>query len=526
MNKKDKRPYFPFFIFQNMKSSRTALFFVYCGILFFIVLCSFLFQPVNCFPEDGWFLSQHRLFAKQSPASNNVHPIAAPAVFYKFNNLFLRAVNAYTPEAEFYFSVMMHHFLLFASAILWFKIGGLLGLGMAHTGIGLFYVVLVEAAFLPQSFWSENISMPLVMYVLYEAIKMHTMPVPTGKGSLSGPALLGLALGLLITTRVTPVIFLPAIYLLLFQSPVSRVRKIQNGAMITGISLAVVLLMMTGNMLRYGKFEFTSNVGGHLWNILHDEPEPILKETRQFQNLRSSIDPRKLRVFYWELEGRLRKSGNPELEVYANNGRRYQEFLRSMVLEGVQNHPFLFFNVVAGKTMRSFRSLEVARVGKWGDVSASGLRTPLRNPLQRTEYLPAPVEIDKERQDGIFGSLYDRSRVLSWFLFNPSGSLLFAVLIMTFYGFRRTKLLAEEQGRSRLVRCVIEECVRYFPVSLFLAISFLGYHVLTNLVEHYHNRFYLTILPVLAVLVSIEIQMTVSVIVRLIRDDHQSRHRA
>jgi len=424
----------------------------------------------------------------------------------------------YTPEAEFYFSVAMHHLLLFVSAVLWFKIGGLLGLGTVHFFVGIFYVVLMEAAFLPQSFWSENISMPLVMYVLYAAVKIYKERDATERWPFVRPLLLGLALGFLITTRVTPVIFLLGIYVLFIYSPISRSKKIKTSLLITGTSLGVVFIMMAGNMFRYGHFEFTSNLGGHLWNIVHEDPELVLKETPQFQKLRSSLDLERLKVCYWVLDKRIKRSGNPDLEVYANNGREYQKFLRSMVLDGIGNHPFIFLKWIAWKTVRSFGALEVERVGKWGDQSPAGLKNPMRNPLKRTSYLPAPIEADNEKQAWFFDVLYERSKFVSRFLFDPSGSLFFALLMTVFYGCLQIPFLIEEQKRSRLVRFTAEECVEYVPVFLFLAVLFLGYHVLTNFVEHYHNRFYLTALPVLALLVSIEIKMIVSIISRLIGD--------
>ena len=54
---------------------------LFAAILLGICLVTALTQAVNCFPDDGWFQTQHRIIGHW-PGADNYTPIAAPAYFH------------------------------------------------------------------------------------------------------------------------------------------------------------------------------------------------------------------------------------------------------------------------------------------------------------------------------------------------------------------------------------------------------------------------------------------------------------
>lgn len=68
-------------------------------------LLTALTQEVNCFPDDGWFQSQLRIFGRW-PQADNYTPIAAPAFFYAMNHRAATLLSL-TLAQEFYLGSLL-----------------------------------------------------------------------------------------------------------------------------------------------------------------------------------------------------------------------------------------------------------------------------------------------------------------------------------------------------------------------------------------------------------------------------------
>ncbi len=486
---------------MNASATKQKQFLLFCGIVGIFISIAFLTQPVNCFPFDGWFHSQHLIFERFGPGTGNHSPIAAPAILYKLNNAVLHALDLYTPEIEFYSAAFWQHCLVFFSAVLFYKIGILLNLGRFHVFSCLLYVALVESTLLPQSFWSENTALPLMIAVMYFAVKLYKEP-----GGVSGAhlkttvLLLGLTLGLLILTRTSPVVILATIWILLAYSPMERARKVRCGVAVIAICLGMLVMHMTANLWRFGRFEYTSSTGARLWNSAQQHPEVMFSGTSGYQKLREYFKTEDLQVSDFKLQSLMDQSGVLELKEYSGTVFEFHKFLRSMVLEGIADHPVRFLRIGATKSMDTvLYHLQVERIGAW----IGPLDTPDRNPLNRRTWLAPVIRKNILAQGRCAERIFDGAQWILRSVFNPLFSLALALVLVLLHHTFRSALFAGALARSRFLRAVQVQVAEYYPVLFFLLCSFLGYHYLTNQVEVYQNRYVFTMLPVLILLTSI-----------------------
>ncbi len=494
---------------ENKRNSVTIerkQFLLFCGIVGIFISIAFLTQPVNCFPFDGWFHSRHLIFGRFGPGVENRSPIAAPAILYKLNNIFLHVFNLYNPELEFYSAAFLHHCLLFVSAVIFYRIGTLLNLGRFHVFSCVFYVVLIESTMLPQSFWSENTALPLVIAVLYLSVKIYKEQGGASATRLNTTVvLLGLTLGLLILTRTSPVVILATVWVLLAHSPMERARKVRCWVTVTAICLGMLVMLMVSNLWRFGRFEYTSSIGGRLWNSIHQHTEEMLGDTPGYQKLRDHFEVQELQALDWDLRPLLKQSTDVEFKQYSADGIKFHKFLQPMVFKGIADRPLRFSRIGAEKSLQTLNLLQIRRIGTWRGT----LDTLERNPLNRQHWLEPVIRKNVSAQLKCAEKIFYGADWVLMSVFNPLLSLVLALVVVLFYQALRSSLFAGAPARIRFLRIVHAQIAEYYPVLLFLLCSFAGYHYLTNMVEHYTDRYFFTVLPVSILLTSILVRMGV-----------------
>src|SRR5262249_29139951 len=141
-------------------------------LLFLFCLLVALTQYVNPIPPDGWFESQYRLLGRY-PGADNYTPVAVPAFLYTsvqlVTFLFGRGLRA-----QLYLVSLLHHLLLFLSGFFLYLAHRSLGLSKSGLAASFFLIVFVESTLMPQSFWSENVTLCLMSMALAAAFAILT----------------------------------------------------------------------------------------------------------------------------------------------------------------------------------------------------------------------------------------------------------------------------------------------------------------------------------------------------------------
>ncbi|MEM8779910.1 MAG: hypothetical protein AAGF26_13770, partial [Cyanobacteria bacterium P01_G01_bin.49] len=128
----------------NFSCSKIELFFILAS--FFVCLIFALSQPVNPFPEDGWFQSQYKLLG-QSHAGDNYTPIAAPALFYAAIHL-IASLFQLNLSQEMYLGSFIQDLILFLSGICVYLSSRLLKIGKLGAFYSFFMVLYTASIFL------------------------------------------------------------------------------------------------------------------------------------------------------------------------------------------------------------------------------------------------------------------------------------------------------------------------------------------------------------------------------------------
>lgn len=426
-------------------------------------LLTALTQFVNPFPHDGWFHSQSLIFTR-SPGADNYTPIAVPAFFYASVHGIAR-VAGWGLKAEFYLASFLHHVLLFLTGLLLYLSHRCLGLPKAGLVTSVFVVVFVESTLIPRSFWSENLTIFLMSAILFTGIYLLVNPDLDGRRFRWLTVLFGLLLGAFVVTRVIPLLILPAL-ILLFRVVLPRDRIAQFAVLSTALVSGLVLLSMSANLLRFGRFELSNSVGRHLWNVISPRADQMLAGSREYQLLKRTMPDVQGRP-WWEVAN---SSKVPELKSFTHEG-----LLRKLALDAISAQPVLFVKLGA-KNARKLLSGCPGRIGL--------IRAEYYNPLKRETMLPALVHP--------FPPLENALAAFHQFVSRNYRSLMCATLLLGGVAFAAGTAFPARVKKGSLYRRVW-----LFSISVFLASIYLS-----GQIELPDVRYVVPYLPVFALMAS------------------------
>ena len=330
-------------------------------------LLAALTQSVNPFPHDGWFESQSRLL-RRFPGADNYTPIGAPAFFYAMTHA-IRLVFGGGLEAQFYIASFAQNLLLYFSGVFLYLTHRLLGLPRLGLLASSALILFVQATLLAQAFWSESILIFLVSAILLAGVYLAGSADGLPRLSYYSILLLcNLLLAVSIVTRVVPILILPGLIFLVW-SRYSQRETIRFAALSTGICAFVVLLFMTANLYRFGRFELSNSVGRHLWNVVSPRADTMLAGSREYRIVKAAV-PDVQGMHWWDLN---------EEKVAEQMHVSLEELLRTLSFHAIRHDPLMF---VSAGLENAWRVLPDA-------PSRLGLdRAEYTNPLGRDSSLP------------------------------------------------------------------------------------------------------------------------------------------
>lgn len=308
-------------------------------ILFVLLVCtvvSALTQPISPYPRDGWFESQYRLFGR-FPGEDNYTPIAAPAVFYKIVH-WLAYLTGLDLKGEMYLASVAQNCLLFISGCFVYYTCKHVSSRRVAGFVAISFLLFVLSAGLAQAFWSENVALVMFAAVLYLNMKIYYDAAESSRADLSRSfwrrALFSsLLTGLLVITRMTPVLLIPGL-IFLFYGRLSRIRLVGYAVLAcltTGLLLGG---MLASNYARFGRAELTNSSGRHLWQGVTPIVDTVLAESPEFLELKALNPTIQWKNWY---------------EIRLPNDRRQEfdgeELLGRLAKQAIRNHPFLYLRL-------------------------------------------------------------------------------------------------------------------------------------------------------------------------------------
>ena len=321
-------------------------------ILFVYTLLSALSLPVNPWPRDGWFESQYLLFDRL-PGGDNYTPIAAPAFFYKLIHL-LGVPFSLDLRGEMYLASLLQNLLILLGSIFTYAAGRLLAPPWLSGLVAVAFHMLILSTGLPQAFWSENIIYLLFAWTLYLCLRLYLQPPAEEVRFWRLVIGIGLLIGVLAATRVTPLFLIPGLALLLvFQIRFKRLLGLLT--IVTSISAIMLLALAASNYVRFDRFELTNSSGRHLWQGVRHIAEEALADSSEFQALKT-LNPDIQGKNHWKvqvpidaasLEGRQHIDPAAQEELAVSLAR--EEVLGRLAKEAIASKPWLYIRLGASK---------------------------------------------------------------------------------------------------------------------------------------------------------------------------------
>ena len=332
--------------------------------------------------------------------------------------------------------------------------------------------LFVESTFTAQSFWSENVMLPLVTAILWLTLRVPRGPRLSSSGLRAAAAALGLMLGLAVISRAVPILLLPAVLLFTtFEMERSRWRSMTRVAVTACV--AVVLLQMTANLVRFGRFELSRSTGLHLWNAVAQDADVILAEEPLYRQMKAEV-PDIAELWWWDLPR--------EVAGVADN-EALEAKLRPILIRGISRHPGVF--------LRS-GLIDLFVVLPRAPTQNGYLRAEYYNPLGRETMLPAPGRASPTLL-GLLDSLYIAGR--RGYAYLIPGALVLGLVALAVMLVRRA---------------AFRDCdVRLWLVCAY---SFVAPIYLSNQIERLDPRYALPYLGVAALLVSLSVRLAVQVV--------------
>src|SRR6202142_1749808 len=300
-------------------------------ILLVCTVVSAVTLPISPYPRDGWFESQYRLFGL-FPGEDDYTPIAAPAVFYRIVH-WLAIPAGMDLKGEMYLASVAQNCLLFLS-------GCFVHYACKHVssrmvaGFGAISLLLfVLSTGLAQAFWSENVALVMFAAVLYLNTKIYYNATDSSRPFWRRAFFSSLLTGLLVITRMTPVLLIPGLFFLLY-GRLSRNRLVGYTALACLTTALLLGGMLASNYARFGRAELTNSSGRHLWQGVTPIVDTALAESPEFLELKA-LNP-KIQWKNW-------------YEIRLPNDRRQEfdgeELLGRLAREAIRNHPFMYLRL-------------------------------------------------------------------------------------------------------------------------------------------------------------------------------------
>lgn len=393
-------------IIEKIKQNRLTVF-----ILFLFTVTSALMLPVNPWPRDGWFRSQYKLIGS-FPGADNYTPISAPAIFHKIINQIAKLFEL-DLKAEFYMGSITQNLFVFISALLVLWSCQKMGMRRIGSFVSILFIAFVLSTGLPQAVWSENIVLLLFSTVLYLTVMVYVGDVRQPKEFWLTSLACGAIIGLLVVTRIVPILLIPCLALLFFR----RLNKKQFFSFLAVISTTTavfVLAMLLSNYARFGRFELTNSSGRHLWQGVTPINDQVLADSSEYLAL---------------------KQHNPEL-----GGKNHWE----IIIPGDQEDKY-GGEAILGRLAKEAifnKPLTYIKLGIWKFVHNIGKR-PYRlgfgkelgyDPLNTDELLP-PITITKLKIPSICGDIVYKAFDLIYWAFKWIYPFVLFIVLTTYCGY-------------------------------------------------------------------------------------------
>lgn len=356
--------------------------------LFVLVAVSSVMLPVIPWPRDHWVETQYLIFGSHTD-TDNYSPIAAPAFLFA-GIARLASIAHLDLRGEFYLASLVQSGMLFCSLLMIYA--AMRRLQLPHPAvISIVSLCFVLSTGLPQTLNSENVCFFLTASLLYASARMYSGSVK-GVRFAAGTVVIGATVGLLVLTRMIPVIFIPGL-IWLFAKHTEPKRLLLFGGTVTALTASMLLWLIATNHDRFGRYELTSSNGRHLWQGAKEIVDRGLAHVADYQALKKA-DPKvggaPRRFMPWN-EGRNHwevpyPDEVPGLEHFQSpdvlRDRQKDALLRTLAIEAIRTEPLLY--LASG----AFKFLQTIGATPYQLGFVMGM-TGFWNPLNVSEPLPA-----------------------------------------------------------------------------------------------------------------------------------------
>lgn len=462
--------------------------FIYIAVVFLICLAIAITQQVNPFVIDGWFYTKSFLvrtlvekdhFMNKLTGLDNYTPIGFPALIYKITELVALVFNLDLKQ-EFYLGAIANNILIFLSILFTYTTLKILTNRIIALVGATTILFFVQSTFVTQSFWSETSSIFLITLIIYLTVSIiHDLQF---KNSLRFTQLiiLGLSLGVFIITRAIPIILIPIIIWIFYQQKHPYFQFKQYSSILLTCFL-VILLAMSANYYRFGRFELSNSMGRHLWNSVTDKANFYLQENDTYKLLEqySKKDVQGLR--WWDVE----IPNISEFEKLGSHLRlRKENILKKLSVAAIRKHPLEWIKDGIHKFLISI-STPVPQIGFF--PSPVNVEVPPQkilelmekltrenqfmtvNPLYTKEYLPPILSVG-------FNSIIRFTLQVSYYFYELIyGLLSWLVILLSLYIISLARLTNDFENRLCQPKIFVFSCF-YLPACS----SFMNYTLNIN----------------------------------------------
>jgi hypothetical protein len=336
-----------------------------------ITLLAAVGSTVNPWPRDGWYQTQYFL-AGHFLDWDNYTPIAAPALLYACAHGIAQIFHL-DLAGEFYVASALQNLLLALSAYFVYRTLVLLRLPRLALPLALLVLLCVLSTGLAQAFYSEGVCLFLMSAALLALIPVYEDANLAARKFWILAVSCGVSIALLVLTRLTPGLLIPAIALLLFRRVPLR-RNLQFTGTLTAITVLAIALTIVGNHARFGRYELTNSSGRHLWQGIKDFSDGPLKNSWDYQVLKR-VEPNLQGKNWWDVPPDPHNSWADPREA----------MLQKLSHEAIRNAPLTYLAHGAAKFVKTIGVMPY-RLG----YESIG---HLWDPLHRTEPLPALTDV-------------------------------------------------------------------------------------------------------------------------------------
>lgn len=341
------------------------------SILFLYTTISALCLPVNPWPRDFWFESQYWLF-ESFPGADNATPISAPAILYQLTH-WLAALLGLELRSELYLASIVQNCLMFLAAVLIYRTGRLLVSRFIAGGVAILFLIFVLSTGLAQAFWSENIVLFLFSATLFLSVRMLSAHPQAARDFWRTTVQNGFLIGILVATRVTPLLLIPGLAMLFFGRLNSR--KLAGFLAVVSVITALLLAaLLASNYARFGRIELTNSTGRHLWQGVTLIADRALADSAEYQALKRT-NPDIEGMNYWEIQ-------LPDDDARQFDG---EELFGRLAKQAIANEPLLYLRL----GLSNFAETIGTRPYRLG----FGKRGDQYDPLNTAEPLPPIAEV-------------------------------------------------------------------------------------------------------------------------------------